>query len=96
MVNQVLMQFKARKALHHTQVIHSQLRGLSAADVAKMVEKNPRTIIHYLYALGYCGRAARRKPLLCPFIVEYRKQWESEMISKPLEFWDIIVFSDES
>ena len=49
----------------------------TAADVAKMVEKNPRTVVRYLHALGYCGRAARRKPLR-PFnieSIERRKQW---------------------
>ena len=64
--------------------------------MAKMVEKNPRTVVRYLHALGYRGRAARRKPLLRPFNIERRKQWGSEMISKPLEFWDTVVFSDES
>ena len=68
----------------------------NAADVAKMVEKNPRTVVRYLHALGYRGRATRRKPLLRPFNIQRRKQWGSEMTSKPLEFWDTIVFSDES
>ena len=45
-----------------------------AADVTKMVEKNPRTVVRYLHALGYRGRAARRKPLLHPFNIERRKQ----------------------
>ena len=57
----------------------------TAADVTRMVEKNP-TVVFYLHTLGYCGRAARRKPLLCTFNMEYRKQWGSEMISKPVEF----------
>ena len=67
----------------------------TAADVAKMVE-NPRTLVCSLHALGYRGRAARRKPLLRPFNIDHRKLWGSEMISKPLEFWDTVVFSDES
>ena len=45
----------------------------TAADVAKMVEKNPRTVVRYLHALGYRGRAAR-KPLLRPINIERRKQ----------------------
>ena len=45
----------------------------TAADVAKMVEKNPGTVVRYLHTLGYRGRAARRKPLLRPFNIELRK-----------------------
>ena len=68
----------------------------TAADVPKMVDKNSRAVVRYLHALWYRGRAARRKPLLRPFNIEHRKQWGSEMISKPVEFWDTVVFSDES
>ena len=67
----------------------------TAADVAKMIEKNPRTVVRYPHALGYRGRAAR-KSRLRPFNLERRKYWGSEMISKPLEFWDTVVFSDET
>ena len=35
----------------------------SVAGVTKMIKKNPRTIAHYLHALRYYSRAARRKPL---------------------------------
>ena len=68
----------------------------TAADVAKMVEKNPKTVVSFLHDLGYHGRAARRNPLLRPFNIERRKQWGSETISKTLEFWDTVIFSDES
>ena len=110
-VNQVLVQFKCegkegtspcpgclqstKKTFHTVKRSVEQNPSTTTADVAKIVE-NPRTIVYYLHALGYCSRVARRKPLLCPFNIEYREQWKSGMISKPLEFWDTIVFSDES
>ena len=57
----------------------------TVADVAKMVEKSPRTVVYYLRVLHH-SRAAIRKSLLCSFNFDYSKQWRSEMISKPLEF----------
>ena len=111
-VNRVLVQFKSEGKENTSprsgrpqpieRTFHAVKRSVehnpptSAADVAKMVKKNPRTVVCYLHAIRYRGRAARRKPLLRPFNIESRKQWGSEMISKPVEFSDTVVFSDES
>ena len=107
-MNRVLVQFK-REGKESTsprpglpQSTERTLRAVeqnprtAAADVSETVEKNPKTVIRYLHTLRYQGRAARRKPLLRPFNIERRNQWGSEMISKPLKFWDTIIFSDES
>ena len=111
-VNRVLVQFKSEgkestsprpgrpgpteRTLRAVKRSVEQNPRTTAAGVAETVEKSPRTVVRYLHGLGYHGRAARRKPLLRPFNIECRKQWGSEMISKPLEFWDTVVFSDES
>ena len=98
---------KARKALHHAQVVHSQLRGFSVLSrdlwnrilqqLQLMWPKWLRRTEELLSGISMpLGRAARRKPLLRPFNNEHRKQWGSEMISKSMEFWDTVVFSDES
>ena len=89
-VNRVLVQFKSEgkeitpphpdrpqpteRTFHAVKRSVEQTPQTTAADAAKMVEKNSRTVVRYLNALGYYGRAARRKPLLRPFNVECRKQ----------------------
>ena len=49
-----------------------------------------------LEGFGYKGRAARYKALLQPANIARRYRWAKEMIKKPLDFWQAVIFSDES
>ena len=59
----MLVQFKNKgKESTSPRPGHPTERTLRA--VKRSVEQNPQTtVVHYLHALGYCGRAARREPL---------------------------------
>ena len=68
----------------------------SVAEVAEIVEKSPATVRRHLHTLGYNKRVARRKPLLRPNNILRRDNWAREMIEHDQEFWDTVIFSDES
>lgn len=68
----------------------------TAAQVAEKVGVSVKTARRYLKRLGYNGRAARRKPLLTARNVANRRSWSAEMRHKPLNFWEHVIFSDES
>lgn len=69
---------------------------ITASKVALEISVSPNTARSYLKKLGYHGRAARRKPLLSPKNVIKRYLWSGEMRHKPPNFWENIIFSDES
>ena len=75
---------KARKALHHAQVVHSQLRGLSTLSRElwnRMLEQLQLMWPKWLKRTKNCCPLSpcpwvlyRRKPLLQPFNIEHRSQ----------------------
>ena len=69
---------------------------ISAVDLSQDVQLSVSSVRRYLGRLGHKGRAARRKPLLQPANIARRYRWAKEMIKKPLEFWQAVIFSDES
>ena len=69
---------------------------ISAADVSQEMQLSVSSVRRHLGRLGYKGRAVRCKPLLQPVSIARRYRWAKEMIKKPLDFWQAVIFSDES
>ena len=68
---------------------------ISAADLSQEIQLSVSSVRRYLGRLGYKGRAARRKTLLRPANTARKYRWV-KMIKKPLDFWQAVIFSDES
>ena len=75
---------------------------LSRIHVARLLtlqskaDVSPKTAARYLHQLGYYGRAARRKPLLCPANIKRRNDWARDMMERPQTFWNNVISSNES
>ena len=65
---------------------------ISAADLSQEMQLSVSSVRRYLGRLGYKGRTARRKPLLRPTNIARAK----EIVKKPLDLWQAVIFSDES
>lgn len=59
-------------------------------------EVTPRTVRNKLHEAGLKSRIARRKPLLSKVNINKRLQFAKQHINKPKEFWENVIFSDES
>lgn len=77
-------------------------RRLSAPKMVPMVENmfgvtvSPSTIRNVLKENGFNGRVPRKKPLISKKNRILRLKFARDHISKPLEFWNTILWSDES
>ena len=69
---------------------------ISATDLSQEMQLSMSSVRRYLGRLGYKGRAVRCKPLLQPANIARRYRCVKEMIKKPLDFWQAVIFSDES
>lgn len=60
------------------------------------ISVNPQTIRNFLYTKGYRGRVARKKPYISPKNVKKRLDYALKYVDKPVEFWEKVIFTDES
>lgn len=69
-----------------------------AAEVQEEFGKNvhPMTVRRVLHEANYTARVARRKPLVSSVNQTKRLNYAKEFVSKPISFWDEVLFSDES
>ncbi|CAF4789727.1 unnamed protein product [Rotaria sp. Silwood2] len=86
-------------------IIHRKLisdRRKAALDVALDLKNDyqtsisPQTIRNRMHEIGYKGCIARKKPLLKKSNRRKRVLWAREHLSKSKDFWNSILWSDES
>ena len=74
----------------------------TAAAAAKELEESfglsltPQTIRNCLHEANLHGRTPRNKPYISPINREKRLEWAKKNVDKPQEFWDSVIWSDES
>lgn len=69
-----------------------------AGEVANNTGKNVsvQTLRNVLYESKYYGRAARKKPFISEVNRKNRLDFAKKYIGKSREFWESVIFSDES
>lgn len=73
-----------------------------SSEIAAMVKEStgtvvhPRTVRRALNSAGYNARVCRRKPQISKVNQEKRLSFAKEHISKDTQFWEKVIFSDES
>ncbi|CAF3935129.1 unnamed protein product [Rotaria sp. Silwood1] len=86
-------------------IIHRKIisnRRTSASRVSLDLKNNyetdmtPQTIRNRMHEIGYNGRIARKKPLIKKSNRYKRVLWAREHLSKSKEFWNSVLWSDES
>lgn len=83
-----------RKVKNNPKISSTQI----AAEVKEEMGKDihPITVRRTLHEANYSSRVARRKPLISKANQTKRLAYAKEYISKPRDFWDSVLFSDES
>lgn len=75
---------------------------ISASQIAKDLQFKFRkqicadTVRKILKKAGYHGRFARRKPFISVINRQKRIKYANDHINKPIQFWENVLFSDES
>lgn len=87
--SQIVRKVKKNPRISSTQI---------AAEVKEEMGKDihPITVRRTLHEADYRSRVARRKPLISKANQTKRLAYAKEYISKPRDFWDSVLFSDES
>ena len=94
----VLKRFFIKKILRRV----DKCPSISFIEIASELQKyyglavSPRTIRRYLICSGLKSCRARHKPLLSYIQKIKRHAWAKEFINKPEEFWQNVLFSDET
>lgn len=60
------------------------------------IQVSPQTVRNFLHSKGYKGCIARKKPFLSKQNVAKRLDYAMRYVNKPEEFWNSVVFVDES
>lgn len=74
----------------------------SSSEIAAMLKENtgtgvhPRTVRRVLNSAGYNARVCRKKPQISKVNQMKRLSFAKEHINKGIDFWDKVIFSDES
>ncbi|CAF3709059.1 unnamed protein product [Rotaria sp. Silwood1] len=96
---------KRKTTSHIDRIIHRNMissRRKPASDVAldlainHQVSVSPQTIRNRMYEIGFRGCIARKKPFIKKSNRRKRVLWSREQLLKPMEFWNSILWSDES
>ncbi len=88
--------------MHQVQKLASINRSMSAASIALEVAEvegqlvSSQTIRHTLQQVSLHGHCPRRKPLLKLAHKKVRKQFAEDNLSKSMNYWNHVLWSDES
>jgi len=104
-INRVGRGRKRHTTSHIDRIIHRTMisnRRKAASDMALELKTNyqvsisSQTVRNRMHEAGYRGCVARKKPLIKKSNRRKRVLWSREHLSKPKEFWNSILWSDES
>lgn len=70
--------------------IAGQIKEMTGKDI------HPRTVRRTLHSAGYSARVCRKKPCITKINKEKRLVFAKEYINKENDFWDAVIWSDES
>lgn len=83
-----------RKVSNNPKLSAPQLATALKDDFSKVV--NAQTVRNCLHRAGYNGRIARRKPFISEQNRKKRLDFAKEYVTKPVEFWENVIFTDET
>lgn len=83
-----------RKVKQNPKITSTQIAAEVKEELGK--EIHPKTVRRTLHRAGYSSRVARRKPHISKVNQEKRMEFAKSYINHPVDFWDSVLFTDES